>query len=186
LRRLATCVSILLVVFSARSAFGQQHLVTFAGGFASTSEPDLTFRGAVAAIDYHVLRRLSVVGTVYRTTANSEGFFSTWSWSDTFVGGGVRFSGRPWPRVEPFAQGLLGALRTAGEERPDPNPPRGFRFVDGSYTETVAAGLTGGGVTFYATPRVGARFGVDLQFLFEDTVPQGRFTAELVVGIGSR
>jgi hypothetical protein len=178
--------SILFVVFSARSAFGQQHVATFAGGFASTSDGDLTLRGGVAAIDYHVSRRLSVVGTVYRTTGNSEGLFSTWSWSDTFVGGGVRFSGRPWPRVEPFAQGLVGALRTAGEERPDPNPPRGFRFVDGSYTETVAAGLTGGGVTFYATPRVGVRFGLDLQFLFADTLPQGRFTGELIVGIGSR
>lgn len=165
--------------------YAQESLVTVAGGFASTNDGDTSLLGGVATIDYHLLRQLSIVATAQRTSGTSEGYFSTWSWTDTFVGGGVRFSGRPWPRVEPFAHGLVGGYRSRGDERADRNPPRGFVFSDGSFEETALAAVAGGGVSLYGTPRVGVRLGLDLQ-MFEGTLPQGRFTGELFVGIGTR
>lgn len=175
-----------LMLLAVHPAYGQEPLVRVAGGVATTSDGSTSLQGGVASLDYLISRRLSIVGTVHRTTGSSEGYFSTWSWSDIFAGGGVRFSGRRWPRVEPFALALVGGLRTAGVERPDRNPPRGFRFVDRSYSETVATVVAGGGLALYPVPRVGVRAGVDWQFFFEDTLPQGRVTAELVVGIGTR
>ena len=179
------CALVLLLSLCVPRAYAQESLLTVSGGFASTFDGGTGLMGGVASVDYHLSPRLRAVATVQRTTGTSEGFFSNWTWTDTFVGGGVRFSGRPWPRVEPFAHGLVGAFRTAGVERPDRNPPRGFVFVDGSYTETVPAVVAGGGVSVYGTPRVGVRLGLDLQ-MFEGTLPQGRFTGELVVRIGSR
>ena len=187
-RTAASIVAVLLSLGAPR-AYAQDSLVTVAGGLASTADERTSLLGGVATVDYHLSRRLSVVATVQRTTGTSGGYFSTWSWTDTFVGGGVRFSGRPWPRVEPFAHGLVGGIRIAGVERPDRIRPRGFVFVDGSYAKTVTAGIAGGGVSLYGTPRVGVRLGLDLYLqMFEGTleVPQGRFTGELVVGIGSR
>ena len=169
----------------ATSAHAQESLVAAAAGLASTYDGEARFFGGVASLDYRLTRRWSAVATITHTTGSSEGYFSSWSWTDTFAGGGVRFSGRPWPRVEPFAHGLVGALRTAGVEQPDFNLPRGFVFQDGSYTETVAAVVAGGGVTVYGTPRVGVRLGLDLQ-MYQGILPQGRVTGELVVGIGSR
>ena len=176
---------VVLLCLGIPKVYAQDSLVTVAGGFASTNDGDRSLLGGVASIDYHVLRQLSIVATVQRTTGTSEGYFSTWSWTDTFVGGGVRFSGRPWPRIEPFVHGLVGGIRSRGAERSDRNPPRGFVFIDGSYTETLPAAVAGGGVSVYGTPRTGVRLGLDLQ-MFEGTLPQGRFTGELVVGIGSR
>lgn len=175
---------VVLCLFVATKAYAQESLVTAAAGLASTHDGGTGLFGAVGSLDYRLSRRWSAVGTITHTTGSSEGYFSNWSWTDTFGGGGLRFSGRPWPRVEPFVHGLIGALHTTGLEQPDFRLPRGFVFVDGSYTETVAAVVAGGGVSLYATPRVGIRVGLDLQM--SQSASQGRFTGELVVGIGSR
>ena len=182
--RTAAVLVVVLCVFLPTKVDAQESLVTAAAGLASTYDGGTGLFGAVGSLDYRLSRRWSAVGTITHTTGSSEGIFSTWSWTDTFGGGGIRFSGRPWPRVEPFVHGLIGALRTAGLEQPDFRLPRGFVFVDGSYTETVAAVVAGGGVSLYATPRVGIRAGLDLQMAQGSA--QGRFTGELVVGIGSR
>lgn len=185
--RTAPSIVVVLLLLGAPRAHAQESLVTAAGGFASTADGRDILSGGVASVDYYLSRRLSVVATVQRTTGTSEGRFSTWSRTDTFVGGGVRFSGRPWSRFELFAHGFVGGFRIAAVERPDRNFPRGRVFVDGSFARTVTAVVAGGGVGIYGTPRVGVRLGLDLQkTLEEDTSPQGRFTAELVVGIGSR
>ena len=187
--RTAVSIAVGLLSLSAPRAYAQESLVTVAGGFASTNDGRDSLRGGVASVDYYLSRRLSVVATVQRTTGTSEGFLylSTWSRTDMFVGGGVRFSGRPWRRFELFAHGFVGGFRLAAVERPVRNFPRGRVFVDGSHARTVTAVVAGGGVGVYGTPRVGVRLGLDLQkTLEEDTLPQGRFTAELVVGIGSR
>ena len=183
--RTSAAIAVVLLSLGVPKAHAQESLVTVAGGFASTKDERVSLLGGVASVDYYLSRRLSVVATVQRTTGTSEGYFSTWSWTDTFVGGGVRFSGRPWPRVEPFAHGLVGGFRTGGVERADRIRPRGFVFVDGSDTKTVPTVVAGGGVSLYGTPRVGVRLGLDLQ-MFEGTLKQVRFTGELVVGIGSR
>jgi hypothetical protein len=119
-------LAVVLLWLGVPNVYAQESLVTLAGGFASTTDGDTSLLGGVASIDYHLLRQLSIVATAQRTTGTSEGYFSTWSWTDTFVGGGVRFSGRPWPRIEPFAYGLVGGFQSRGAERADRNPPRGL------------------------------------------------------------
>lgn len=176
--------AVLLLSLCVPKAYAQESLLTIAGGFASTFDGGTGLVGGVAGVDYHLTPRLSAVATVQRTTGTSEGLFSTWTWTDTFVGGGVRFGGRPGRSVQPFVHGLVGAYRTGGVERADRSLPRGFVFVDGFYTETVPAVVAGGGVSVYGTPRAGVRLGLDLQ-MFEGTLPQARFTGELVVRIGS-
>ena len=57
--------------------------------------------------------------------------------------------------------------------------------TDDRYTDSMVATIAGGGVTLMATPTVGFRFGLDLQF-FPDALPNARFNAGAVVRIGRR
>ena len=122
--------------------------------------------------------------------------FLRWSGSDTFAGGGVRFGGRPSPRLELFVDALVGGWRRVGKSHWD--PPSTLGFADFSETTTAVSTSAGGGLALWLTRRVGVRSGLEMQNFFEhrtkitgDTTigrpgPLFRFTTELVVGIGSR
>ena len=130
----------------------------------------------VVDFDYYLYKRLSLVGTVWRTTdTHKDSFFgSSWSFTDTFAGGGVRI-GRRWKRAEPSVHFLVGLSRQEGVDRPLGNR----RFEDGSYTTTVLAVAVGASARIHATERVSVRLRLDLS-----STGWVRFTTGLVVSLG--
>lgn len=191
--RVAVSFVLVFVFLAVNPVAGQESLVKVAGGFASTWDPraDLNgvppwlLRGGSVSIDYQVSRRFSVVATVSRTAAHDQtSLHLTWSGSDTFAGGGVRFVGRRSPRLELSVDALVGGWRRVGKSHWEaPNP---LGFADSSETATAVAALTGGGLALYLVRRVGVRSGLELEFLSSRTSePIFRFTTELVLGIGS-
>jgi hypothetical protein len=158
--KVAVSFVLVFVILAVHPAAGQESLVKVAGGFASTwdltadlnGSPPWLLRGGSVSIDYQVSRRFSVVATVSRTAVHDQGIFRTWSGSDTLAAGGVRFGGRPSPRLELFVDALVGGWRRVGRSHwEDPNP---LGFADFSETATAVAILTGGGLAPCTRPVV--------------------------------
>ncbi|HET9271806.1 MAG TPA: hypothetical protein VFO31_26690 [Vicinamibacterales bacterium] len=155
--------------------------VGVSAGFMNVAEGELAMPGFYVEGERRLTRMVSAIGQVHRATGSGEGYFSAIDWTDLFVGGGLRVSGRPAPWVEPYAQVLVGPYTVTTVET-----ARRTRFgvgTDDRYTDSYIATIAGGGVTLMASPRVGFRVGLDLQF-FQDTLPNARLTAGAVVRIG--
>jgi hypothetical protein len=170
--------------FVGRPAWAQNTpLLTLSGGVAGVSDGGVSLAGFYVEGERRLTRNLSAVGQVHRATGSGEGYFSTIEWTDLFLGGGIRVSGRPKPWFEPFGQLLVGSYAVKTVEAATPN-----RFGAGTsdnYTDTTIATVVGGGANLVASGHLGLRVGLDLQ-LHPGTLPTARFTLGAVVPIGRR
>lgn len=171
-------------IFISHAASAQSvPLLGLSAGSATIADSGVALPGFYVEADRQLTSHLSVVGQAHRATGSGDGYFSTIGWTDLFVGGGLRVSGRPSKFVEPYGQMLVGSYRVTTAEVARPS-----RFgvgISQTYTDQYMAVVAGGGVTVMATPRVGLRAGADLQFV-PDALPTARLVLGAVVRVGRR